>query len=64
MSINKTSKKKNILQHMIDITPSVTVHTLLLEYPELEDVLIGIASPFKKLKNPILRKSVAKIATI
>ncbi len=48
----------------IEITPSVTVHKLLEAYPELEDVLIGIAPPFKKLKNPVLRKTVAKVATI
>ena len=48
----------------IEITPSVTVHALLEAYPELEDVLIGIAPPFKKLKNPILRRSIAKVATI
>ena len=48
----------------IEITPSVTVHALLEAYPELEEVLIGIAPPFKKLKNPFLRKSVARVATI
>jgi len=48
----------------MEITPSVTVHELLETYPELEDVLIGIAAPFKKLKNPFLRKTVAKVATI
>ena len=48
----------------IEITPSVTVHALLEAYPELEEVLIDIAPPFKKLKNPLLRKSVAKVATI
>ncbi len=48
----------------LDITPSVTVHALLEAYPELEEVLIGMAPPFKKLRNPILRKSVAKVATI
>jgi hypothetical protein len=48
----------------IEIVPSLTVHELLEAYPELEDVLIGIAAPFKKLKNPILRKTVAKVATI
>ncbi|MCP5051391.1 MAG: DUF1858 domain-containing protein [bacterium] len=48
----------------IDINPSVTVHNLLEAYPELEDVLIGIAAPFKKLKNPFLRKTVAKVATL
>ena len=48
----------------IEIIPSVTVHELLEAYPELENVLIGIAPPFKKLRNPILRKTIAKVATI
>jgi hypothetical protein len=48
----------------LEITPSTTVHRLLEAYPELEDVLIGMAPPFKKLKNPMLRRSVAKVATI
>ena len=48
----------------IDINPSVTVHRLLESYPELEEVLIGIAPPFKKLRNPVLRRSVAKVATL
>jgi len=48
----------------LEITPKITVHNLLETYPELEDVLIGIAPPFKKLKNPFLRKTVAKVATI
>lgn len=51
-------------QQPIEIDPSVTVHDLLEAYPDLEEVLIGIAPPFKKLKNPFLRKSVAKVATI
>ena len=51
-------------QQKIDITPSVTVNALLKEYPELEEVLIEMAPPFKKLKNPILRRTIAKVATI
>ena len=47
-----------------EISPSVTVYDLLETYPELEDVLIGLAPPFKKLNNPLLRKSVAKVATL
>jgi len=46
------------------ITASTKVAALLDHYPELEEVLIGIAPPFKKLRNPILRKSVAKVASI
>jgi hypothetical protein len=30
----------------------------------LEDVLIALAPPFKKLKNPFLRKGVAKVASL
>jgi hypothetical protein len=48
----------------IEISPSTTVHALLSEYPDLEDKLIALAPPFKKLRNPALRKSVAKIATL
>ncbi len=48
----------------IEITPSITVHALLDAYPELEEVLICIAPPFKKLRNPILRRTVAKVATL
>ena len=48
----------------LEILPSTTVHDLLTAYPKLEDRLIGIAPPFKKLQNPLLRKSIAKVATI
>ena len=48
----------------IEITPATTVHALLEAYPELEDVLISISPPFAKLKNPILRKSAARVATL
>ena len=48
----------------LEIHPSTKVAQLLDAYPELEDVLIHMAPPFKKLKNPILRKSVAKVATL
>jgi hypothetical protein len=48
----------------LPIEPSTKVGALLDRYPELEDVLIGIAPPFSKLKNPILRRSVAKVASL
>lgn len=41
-----------------------TIHNLLVAYPQLEQVLIEMSPAFKNLKNPILRNSVAKIATI
>ena len=47
-----------------DITAETKIAALLKHYPGLEDHLIGMAPPFKKLKNPILRRSVAKVASL
>jgi len=52
------------MAHDVQILPATKVATLLKHYPELEDVLIDMAPPFKKLRNPILRKSVAKVASL
>lgn len=46
------------------IEPSMKVATLLQDYPELEETLIEIAPPFRKLRNPVLRRSVAKITSL
>ncbi len=46
------------------ITPEMKVGTLLDTFPELESVLVEMAPAFKKLQNPILRKTVAKVATL
>lgn len=48
----------------IEITPDTKVGALLDDYPELEDVLIEMAPVFKKLRNPVLRKTVAKITAL
>jgi len=48
----------------LEILPSTKVSQLLDAYPELEDVLVAMAPPFNQLKNPILRRSVAKIASL
>jgi len=48
----------------MDITPDTRLGPLLDEYPQLEEVLIAQAPEFKKLKNPILRRTVARVATI
>ena len=50
---------KNLL-----ITPKTKIGELLEAYPELEPVLFDLAPEFKKLKNPILRKTVGKVATL
>lgn len=48
----------------LPILPSTRVGTLLDRYPQLEDVLIALAPPFRKLKNPLLRKGVARVASL
>lgn len=47
-----------------DITPKTKVAELLKDYPELETTLIEIAPAFKKLKNPVLRKTIAKVTSL
>ncbi len=47
-----------------NITPDMKVGQLLDAYPELEEVLIDIAPAFEKLKNPVLRRTVAKITSL
>jgi len=51
------------MKHVI-ITPRTTIFDLLEAYPQLENVLIEAAPPFKKLKNPILRKTIARITSL
>ncbi|MCX6154818.1 MAG: DUF1858 domain-containing protein [Candidatus Kapabacteria bacterium] len=46
------------------IIPHMKVSELLDAYPQLEETLIQLAPEFKKLKNPILRKTIAKVATL
>lgn len=46
------------------ITPRTRVAELFDNFPELEQVLLDLSPSFAKLKNPILRKTVAKVATL
>jgi hypothetical protein len=48
----------------LDITPQTLIGDLLENYPELENKLIEIAPVFSKLKNPILRRTIAKVTTL
>ncbi len=47
-----------------EILPATKVGELLESYPELEEKLIEIAPPFKRLKNKMLRRTVAKVTTL
>ena len=46
------------------ISPKTKVGELLDAYPQMEGVLLDLSPAFAKLKNPILRKTVARIATL
>jgi uncharacterized protein (DUF2249 family) len=46
------------------ITPKTKVLELIETYPDLEQLLIEAVPMFSKLKNPVLRKTVAKITTL
>jgi hypothetical protein len=46
------------------ITPRTKIYDLLKSYPELEDLLIEMAPVFKKLKNPVLRRTIARVTTL
>lgn len=46
------------------ITPKTTVADLLTDYPQLESLLIEKAPVFVKLRNPLLRKTIARVTTL
>jgi hypothetical protein len=48
----------------MEITSHTKLLELLSEYPALEEQIIGIAPPFKNLKNPVLRRTVGQLATL
>jgi hypothetical protein len=47
-----------------DIAAGTKVAALLSDHPELEDLLISMSPAFIKLRNPVLRRSVARVATL
>ncbi|MCU0458102.1 MAG: DUF1858 domain-containing protein [Bacteroidales bacterium] len=51
-------------QNKIIISPKTKVLALIEAYPQLEETLIDYVPAFEKLRNPVLRKTVARIATL
>ena len=49
---------------MKEIKIDTTIADLLNNYKGMKDILIGINPKFKKLNNPILRRTLAKLATV
>lgn len=48
----------------MELSPATTVHDLLATHPELLDFLTGWAPEFEKLRNPVLRNTIGRAATI
>ena len=46
------------------IEPGTTVGALLEAYPDAEQLLIDLAPAFARLRNPVVRRTVAKVATL
>lgn len=48
----------------ISITADTKLKELLDEFPQLENFFMTISPTYQKLKNPVLRKTIARIATL
>jgi hypothetical protein len=48
----------------LPINPETKLGALLEAYPGIDEALIAMAPAFAKLRNPMLRKTVAKVATL
>jgi uncharacterized protein (DUF2249 family) len=57
--MQSTSGKKDL-----EITPETKIAHLLELFPELEERLIALAPPFAKLRNPVLRRTIGRVATL
>ena len=62
--LSYTGNREIMTNSKITISPKTKVGELLDAYPELEHVLMAMSPAFEKLKNPVLRKTVAKVATL
>lgn len=51
-------------EEKLSITPKTKVGELLDHFPQLEVVLLKLSPAFASLKNPILRRTVAKVASL
>ena len=48
----------------MDITPDTKIGDLLDAWPDLEATLVELSPHFAKLRNPVLRRTVARVATV
>ncbi|MGB4704915.1 MAG: DUF438 domain-containing protein [Candidatus Saccharicenans sp.] len=48
----------------MELNEKTSLYHLLKEYPFLLDFLVGLSPSYKNLKNPILRRTIARVATL
>lgn len=46
------------------VNPTTKIGPLLDAHPQLEEVLIELSPEFRRLRNPLLRRTVARVATL
>jgi hypothetical protein len=51
-------------EQIFPITPETRVGDLLDHYPEIEKELLALSPAFGKLRNPVLRKTIARVTTL
>ncbi|MCB2211436.1 DUF438 domain-containing protein [bacterium] len=51
-------------RHSVTISADTRIHDLLQTYPWLADRLIELSSNFKPLKNPVMRNTIGRVATL
>ena len=51
-------------ENNFQITPETKIGALLDNFPNLEKPLLEMAPEFKKLRNPILRKTIARVTSL
>jgi len=56
--------ENNPENNQLMITPQSKILQVIEAYPQLEDVLISYVPAFEKLKNPVLRNTVARVTTM
>lgn len=48
----------------MEITPMTKIGDLLKEFPHLEETLIGFSPKYQLLRNPVLRRTIGRVATL
>lgn len=61
MATEKQNSKKG---NRTDITPETKIGRMLRHYPELVEKLISLSPTYAKLRSPLLRRTIGRVATI